>query len=188
MKGVLLTGGTGTRLKPYTNFINKHLLSVAGKPMLEYPLRTLQQTVHEHDIAIIYNDERIKYLGTVYTYIYQKEPSGIAAAAKLAEEFIGGEEFLVLLGDNFFKKPLELIKPPQVWAAEIPNRGLTILGAYYFDSRFFAIETVPSSRGEHEMIDILSGHGPVQITKVNPEDWVDMGTPEGIAEAEKMLK
>ncbi len=188
MKGVLLTGGTGTRLKPYTNFINKHLLSVGGRPMVEYPLRTLRWFLGPKDIAIIYNDERMKYLGEEYTYIWQAEPSGIAQAASLAKDFVGDETFVVLLGDNYFKLPLELTRPTQVWTSEIPDRGLTVLGAYYFDKRFFEVfpRIKKSARGEYEMVSILSEIGCVDITEVRPEDWVDMGTVEGIKRAEEM--
>jgi glucose-1-phosphate thymidylyltransferase len=195
MKGVILTGGTGTRLKPYTDLINKHLLTVAGIPMVEHPIRSLWSAgVGTDEIAIIYNDPRIMYLSTYhaakFTYIYQEKPSGIAQATYLAKDFVKDEPFMVMCGDNYFMKPLVPNKPPQVWASEIPNRGLTILGAYYFDKRFFDIfPTIKKSpRGEYEMASIINKYGSMEITQVEPTEWVDMGTLEGIKQAEEMLK
>jgi glucose-1-phosphate thymidylyltransferase len=195
LKGVLLTGGTGSRLKPYTEFINKHLLSVAGLPMVEYPIRSLWSAgVGTDEIAIIYNDPRIMYLSTYhaakFTYIHQDKPSGIAQATYLAKDFVGDEPFMVMCGDNYFVDALVPTKPPQVWASEIPDRGLTILGAYYFDKRFFEIfpETKKSARGEYEMASVINRYGSVEITQVEPERWVDMGTLEGIALASKMIR
>ena len=194
MKGILLAGGSGTRLKPYTDFVNKHLLTVAGQPMIEYPLRSLWSAgVGTDDIAVIYNDPLMLYLSAYhaakFTFIYQEKPAGIAQATYLAKEFVKDEPFLVLCGDNYFKDTLELHKPPQVWASEIPNRGLTVLGAYYFDSRFFDIfpNTKKSVRGEYEMASVLNGYGSVEMTQVEPENWVDMGTIEGIKRVEEIL-
>ncbi len=193
MKGILLTGGTGSRLKPYTNYINKHLLTVAGRPMIEYPLEQLWSAgVGTDDIAVIYNDPRMLYLSTYhaakFTYIWQHEPLGIAQAVYLAKDFVKNEPFLVMCGDNYFSDQLKPTKPPQVWAAEIPNRGLTILGAYYFDKRFFEIfPTIKkSARGEYEMASIINQYGSVEITQVESEKWVDMGTEEGIRAVEKL--
>src|SRR2546427_42466 len=189
MRGVLLTGGRGTRLGNLTKYVNKHLLQVGSKPMVEYPLGTLRSLMPDGDICTIYNDERMRYLGSQFEYIYQPEPLGTAEAIYRARKFVGDSPFLVLLGDNLFLRPLAPRAPPEVWVCEIPNRGLTVLGAYYLDKKFFDYypSIIKSGRGEFETVDVLSCYDAVKLTSVRVEDWIDMGSPEGILKAEEMV-
>ena len=111
MRGVLLCGGQGTRLKPLTAANNKHLLRIGRYPMLEYPLRKMIQAGIK-DIHVVTGGEHypplIKYLGSGrgwgvnISYSIQDEAGGIAQALGLAESFVGGEKMLVVLGDNLF--------------------------------------------------------------------------------------
>jgi len=110
MKGVILAGGLGTRLRPMTKVTNKHLLPVNDLPMIFYPIKTLVQAGIT-DLLIVTggNDsgDFLKLLGngaefglsSLY-YAYQQGEGGIADALKLAERFIGVEKFVVMLGDN----------------------------------------------------------------------------------------
>ncbi|MEM3245802.1 MAG: sugar phosphate nucleotidyltransferase [Candidatus Micrarchaeaceae archaeon] len=114
MKGAILAGGTGTRLKPLTNITNKHLLPVYNKPMIAYPLETLK-SIGVDDIAIVTGGEYISdfarftkdgvELGVNITYKVQNEPRGIADALLKLESFFGKEnKVIAILGDNIFEK------------------------------------------------------------------------------------
>ena len=115
MKGIILHGGHGTRLRPLTHTGPKQLLPIANKPMSQFCLEAIAETGIT-DIAIIiggvgsnkvqeyYKDG--KKFGVNITYIEQDEPRGIAHAIRLCKEFINGEKFLVFLGDNIIQKPI----------------------------------------------------------------------------------
>lgn len=112
LKGVILHGGHGTRLRPLTHTGPKQLIPVANKPISQYVLEDLKISGIK-DIAIILGDiypEKVKEcygdggkFGVNITYIYQGEPKGIAHAVSLCEKFVGEEKFVVYLGDNLFK-------------------------------------------------------------------------------------
>ena len=115
MKGIILHGGHGTRLRPLTHTGPKQLLPIANKPMSQYCLETIQN-IGIKDIAIIiggigankvkeyYGDG--KNFGVNITYVYQDAPKGIAHAIRLCKNFIGNEKFVVYLGDNVLRKNL----------------------------------------------------------------------------------
>jgi len=111
MKGILLAGGHGTRLRPLTYTGNKHMLPVANKPILFYGLKDLKNA-DISEIAIILGPMKEgvedfvgdgSKFGVNITYINQAEPKGIAHAIILAEDFMGDEPFVVYLGDNMLK-------------------------------------------------------------------------------------
>lgn len=112
MKGLVLAGGTGSRLRPITYTANKHLIPIANKPMLYYVIENLK-SVGITDIGVILgnNDpESVKKylgdgskLGVKITYIFQGEPKGIAHAVYCAKDFTADEPFIVHLGDNLLK-------------------------------------------------------------------------------------
>ena len=112
MKGIILAGGLGTRLKPLTNVTNKHLLPVYDEPMIYYPLKTLLNAGIT-EIFIVsgpeYSGHFLRLLGSgkkfnaKFTYELQDEPGGIAQALGLAEEFVDGDKVVVILGDNIFQ-------------------------------------------------------------------------------------
>lgn len=109
MKGVILAGGTGSRLNPLTKATNKHLLPVYNKPMIYYPLKTLLDCGIK-DIMIVTGGENVgdflKLLGSgaewnaKFTYRCQDGSGGIPVALSLAKEFVGSEKFVCILGDN----------------------------------------------------------------------------------------
>ena len=115
MKGIILHGGLGTRLRPLTHTGPKQLLPIANKPMSQYCLESISDTGIT-DIAIIIggvgsNKVREFYgdgskFGVNITYIHQDEPKGIAHAISLCKEFVNGEKFLVFLGDNIIQKSI----------------------------------------------------------------------------------
>lgn len=112
MKGVILAGGTGTRLYPLTRLINKHLLPVGESPMICYGIERLKQAGISDILLIISKQSAGLYtdflgggeqLGVKLTYKIQERAGGIAEALNLAKGFIyPGEKFVVLLGDNLF--------------------------------------------------------------------------------------
>ena len=111
MKGIILTGGEGTRLYPATKIINKGLLPVYDKAMIYYPLSTLMLS-GINDIIIISTPQDIDRfklllgdgdkLGIKLSYKVQTEPRGIADCFIMAEEFIGNDDVCLILGDNIF--------------------------------------------------------------------------------------
>lgn len=110
MKGIILHGGSGTRLRPFTYTDVKQLLPVAGKPISEYALKNLVE-VGIKDINIVIGsvggEEVRKYYGNgdkwgvKISYTYQEKPLGIAHAIGLTKEFVGDDDFIVFLGDNY---------------------------------------------------------------------------------------
>ena len=113
MKGIILHGGHGTRLRPLTHTGPKQLLPIANKPMSEYCLESLKNSGIS-DIAIIIGgigSNKVKEyygngenFGVNLTYIEQDFPKGIAHAVRLCKDFIGDEKFVVFLGDNIIQK------------------------------------------------------------------------------------
>ena len=113
MRGIILAGGHGTRLKPITNYINKHLVPVFNLPMIEYQIATLK-SLGITDMLIVSGREHagdfLEYLGSgidrglKFTYKVQEEAGGIAQALSLADDFIDYDgHFAVILGDNIFE-------------------------------------------------------------------------------------
>jgi glucose-1-phosphate thymidylyltransferase len=111
MKGIILAGGSGTRLAPLTNVISKQLLPVYDKPMICYPLATLMN-LNIKEILIISTPQDTKNIekflgdGTDYglkiSYLVQEKPKGIAEAFLLGEKFIADSNVCLILGDNIF--------------------------------------------------------------------------------------
>lgn len=112
MKGIVLAGGTGSRLFPLTKVTNKHLLPVGNYPMIYYPIAKLKEagindvfivTGKEHAGAIVNLLGSGYEMGLKFTYRIQDQAGGIAQALGLAEEFVGNDQCVVILGDNIFE-------------------------------------------------------------------------------------
>ncbi|AAM05580.1 sugar phosphate nucleotidyltransferase [Methanosarcina acetivorans] len=112
MKGVILAGGTGSRLYPLTKVTNKHLLPIYDKPMIYYPMETLINAGIK-DIMIVSGRGHAGHFlellgsgvdfGVHFTYEIQEKAGGIAQALSLAEDFVDGDSVTVILGDNIFQ-------------------------------------------------------------------------------------
>ena len=115
MKGIILHGGHGTRLRPLTHTGPKQLLPIANKPMSQYCIESLREAGIT-DIAIIIGGLGAKKVEETYgqgekldvnlTYIIQDSPKGIAHAINLCKDFVGNEKFVVFLGDNIIQKSI----------------------------------------------------------------------------------
>lgn len=106
MKGVVLAGGRGTRLRPATRVVNKHVIPIYDRPMIHYPVKTLVGAGID-DVLVVCNPGHVEIFETLlegefqvdFEYRTQSEPKGIAHAVGLARDFVN-DEFVVILGDN----------------------------------------------------------------------------------------
>lgn len=157
MKGVILAGGNGTRLRPLTEITNKHLLPVYNKPMIDYPINTLKELGCDK-VLLISGGEHIgdfmKYLndgskfGIDLIYKIQAKPDGIAGALRLAKDFIHNEKFIVCLGDNIFLGNIKGIKIDQ-------NNNADIIVKSCSDAQRFGVVEYNNKDNNHVPVRIL---------------------------------
>ncbi|MCR5794676.1 MAG: glucose-1-phosphate thymidylyltransferase RfbA [Solobacterium sp.] len=148
MKGIILAGGSGTRLYPLTKVTSKQLLPVYDKPMIYYPLSTLMLAGIQ-DILIIStpedlpNFERLlqdgSQFGVRFSYKVQEKPNGLAQAFVLGEEFIGDDSVCLILGDNiFYGNHFSGMLKEVVQNTETKKRA-TVFGKYVSDPERFGV-------------------------------------------------
>ena len=145
MKGIILAGGSGTRLYPLTKAISKQIMPVYDKPMIYYPLSTLM-LAGIREILIISTPRDLpvfqelfgtgEQLGLTFSYAVQEVPRGLADAFLIGEEFIGEDRVALVLGDNIFYGQSFSKLLQQVAARE---KGATIFGYYVRDPREYGV-------------------------------------------------
>jgi glucose-1-phosphate thymidylyltransferase len=161
LKGVILAGGTGSRLYPLTKVTNKHLLPVYNAPMIYYPLRTLVNAGIQHILIVTGGQNAGDFLRLLSNgkefglkhlhYAYQEGEGGIADALRLAENFSEGDKICVVLGDNLLEGSIKAVadafeRQPQgahLLLKEVVNPGR--FGVPVFEEgRIVRIEEKPS--------------------------------------------
>ncbi len=139
MKGIILAGGSGTRLYPTTFAVSKHLLPIYDKPMIYYSLSSLLLS-NIQDILIISDPQSVplyqkllgdgSQFGVKFSYSEQRRPRGIAEALILGEEFIDGDHVALILGDNFFYGA----SLSEVFSKVATRRGGATIFGYYVNN------------------------------------------------------
>jgi glucose-1-phosphate thymidylyltransferase len=196
MKGIILSGGSGTRLRPLTSMTSKQLLPVYNRPMIYYPLNTLLQAGIKEILIIIAPEHAGNYLnllgsgkdfGAKFTYEIQDEPRGLAEAFIIGESFLDNDSVTMILGDNIFEDDFsqEIIgfkKGGRIFAKEVadPKR----FGVVEFDKNMsvLSIEEKPQSPKsnfaipglyifDHRVVEIAksvepSQRGEIEITEI----------------------
>jgi len=133
VKGVILAGGSGTRLHPLTRITNKHLLPIYDRPMISYAIDALVWAGLEEIMLVTggtHAGEFFRLLGnghehgvSLLPYAYQEQAGGIAEALGLAERFVGGDKVVVMLADNIFERSIK----PAIENFERQERGARIV-------------------------------------------------------------
>lgn len=157
MKGIILAGGSGTRLYPLTKSVSKQLMPVYDKPMIYYPIATLMQAGIREILVITTPEDQGQFMqlladgsqwGISLSYAVQPKPEGIAQAFLIGEEFIGEEGVALILGDNIFYGS-GLGKVLREVASH--DSGATVFGYYVRDPERYG---VVSFDAEGKVIDI----------------------------------
>jgi glucose-1-phosphate thymidylyltransferase len=152
MKGVVLAGGLGTRLRPLTSITNKHLLPVYDRPMIYYPLNTLAEA-GIRDVMVVTGGNSagsfMQLLGDgsgfgfrCLNYAYQTGEGGIAQAIGLTRAFVGSDRFVVILGDNILENSIR----PHVEAFRKQPSGARILYRKVKDPRDYGVAEIIDGR------------------------------------------
>lgn len=151
MKGIILAGGTGSRLFPLTKVTNKHLLPVGKYPMIFYAVAKLKEADIQ-DILIVTGKEHMgdvvnllgsgKEMGVTFTYKVQDEAGGIAQALDLAEHFVGNDQMIVILGDNIFSDSIT----PYIENFKNQQKGAKILIKQVHDPKRYGVPELNGDR------------------------------------------
>ena len=217
MKGIILAGGSGTRLYPLTRAASKQLMPVYDKPMIYYPLSTLMLAGIK-DILIISTPQdlpRFKELlqdgsefGIKLSYAEQPSPDGLAQAFIIGEEFIGDDHVALILGDNIYygpglsrmlqkaatKESGATVFGYQVKEPEHPKSHYAVTGLYFYDNSVVDIakNIKPSPRGELEITDVNKAYldrGDLSVEVMERGfAWLDTGTHESLLEAAQYIE
>src|SRR5690349_21147332 len=166
MKGIILAGGSGTRLRPMTLVTSKQLLPIYDRPMIFYPLQTLLNAGIKEVLIIVAPDRAGDFLrvlgsgkefGAKFTYEIQDKPNGLAEAFIIGEDFIDNEPVTMILGDNLFLDDRgELAAAIQsftsggrIFAKEVPDPERFGVVEFDKDRQVLSIEEKPAQPKSH---------------------------------------
>lgn len=170
MKGIILAGGTGSRLSPLTDITNKHLLPVGREAMIMHPIRKLKEagiteilivtgTEHMGDIVQLLGSGHDRDLD--FTYRVQDQAGGIAEALALGEQFAAGHKVCVILGDNIFEDPIT----QDVAEFRQQERGARVMLKQVPDPERYGVARFESNR----VVEVL------EKPETPPSDWAVTG-------------
>lgn len=152
MKGIILAGGNGTRLRPLTTSVSKHLLPIYDKPMIYYSLSVLMLARIREVLIISTQHDQAQYMallgdgslfGIAISYVVQDRPNGLAEAFLLGEDFIGESNVCLILGDNvFYGQGFSSI----LMRSSLNTDGATIFGYRVKDPQRFGVAEVDEER------------------------------------------
>ena len=193
MKGIILAGGSGTRLYPITMAISKQLMPIYDKPMIYYPLSVLMQAGIKDILIITTKEDQPDFkkllkdgnqFGINLEYIIQPSPDGLAQAFLLGEEFIGDDSCAMILGDNvYFGNGLEEMLESAKKHAE--NGMATIFGYQVHDPQRFGIMEINESESGTYVVSVE------EKPKEPKSDYAITGLyfyPKGVSEMAKKVK
>ncbi len=157
MKGIILAGGSGTRLRPLTQVTSKQLLPIYNKPMIYYPLETLLKAGIKDILIIVAPDHAGDFLkllgsgkdfGCKFTYEIQDKPEGLAQAFIIGQNFIGDDSVTLILGDNFYEDDfVEAIQSfktgGRVFIKEVPDPERFGVAEFDESNKVISIEEKP---------------------------------------------
>ena len=161
VRGIILAGGSGTRLHPITRAVSKQLLPVYDKPMVYYPLSTLMLTGLRDILLITTPHDQAAFqrllgdgseLGLRIAYVIQEQPNGLAEALILGEEFLDGDKCALILGDNLFYGPglgthlrsNTNVEGALIFAYQVSDPSAYGVVEFGFDGRVVSIEEKPA--------------------------------------------
>jgi glucose-1-phosphate thymidylyltransferase len=196
MKGIILAGGSGTRLYPITYAISKQIMPVYDKPMIYYPLSTLMlagireiliiSTPHDlPNFKKLFGDG--SQFGLEFTYAEQPEPNGLAQAFVIGEKFIGKDSVALVLDNN--NKVISIEEKP-----EKPKSHFAVPGLYFYDNNVVRIakDLKPSARGEYEITDVNKAYlskGKLNVSIMDRGTaWLDTGTFDSLMQASQFVQ
>ncbi len=161
MKGVILAGGTGSRLHPLTQITNKHLLPIYDRPMISYGVEALVKAGITEVMIVTGGTHAGEFLrllsngeghgATALAYSYQERPGGIAEALGLAEHFVGDDLVLVMLADNIFGRTIR----PTIERFSAQQKGARIVLAEIAEAEHLRHLGVPELSADNKVLRIV---------------------------------
>jgi glucose-1-phosphate thymidylyltransferase len=215
MKGIILAGGSGTRLYPITKGISKQLMPIYDKPMIYYPLSVLMLAGIREILIITTPEDSSQFqrllgdgneLGCSFSYAVQAVPNGLAQAFVIGASFIGNDKVALILGDNIFYgagfsklvQSFNNLAGAAVFAYEVkpllPKSNFAVPGLYFYDNSVVEIakNIQPSPRGEYEITDVNRVYleqGKLQVGIMNRGTaWLDTGTFDSLSDASEFVR
>jgi len=213
MRGIILSGGSGTRLRPLTKITSKQLLPVYNRPMIYYPLNTLIRAGIKEILVIVAPERAGDYLnllgsgrefGVKFTYEIQDKPEGLAQAFIIGQNFIDNEDVAMILGDNIFEDDFsEAIKSfkggAKIFAKEVPDPER--FGVVKFDASRKAEKIVEKPKEylsnyavtglyvyDNRVVEVAKNKkGELEVALVQGE-WLDAGTFDSLLRAQNFAK